>query len=75
MLLTTHDLADVEKLCRRVLIIDHGKLLFDGQLETLRARFGGQRELVVDMAEAYATVDIDGATVVARENQRVTQCH
>lgn len=78
VLLTTHDLADVEKLCRRVMIIDRGRLLFDGQLETLRARFGGKRALVVDMAEAYGTVEVEGATVVAREdgyegeNTRVT---
>ena len=78
VLLTTHDLADVEKLCRRVMIIDHGRLLFDGQLETLRARFGGKRALVVDMAEDYVTVDVEGVTVLAREdgyegeNTRVT---
>jgi ABC-2 type transport system ATP-binding protein len=78
VLLTTHDLADVEKLCRRVMIIDRGRLLFDGQLETLRARFGGKRALIVDMAEDYAAVEIAGATVVAREdgyegeNTRVT---
>ena len=72
VLLTTHDLADVAKLCRRVMIIDHGKLLFDDALDTLRARFGGQRELVVDMAENYPTVDIADATVAERENGRVT---
>ena len=41
VLLTTHDLSDVEKLCERVIIIDHGKLLYDGALSTLRDRFGG----------------------------------
>jgi ABC-2 type transport system ATP-binding protein len=50
VLLTTHDLSDVEKLCRRVMIIDRGKLLYDGSLADLRARFGGRRELVVDLA-------------------------
>ncbi len=72
VILTTHDLADVEKLCERVMIIDYGRVLFDGRLESLRDRFGGQRELVVDMAEEYATVDVDGATVAAREATRVT---
>jgi len=72
VILTTHDLSDVEKLCQRVMIIDHGKLLYDGQLDTLRDRFGGQRELVVDLAEAMDEVGIDGARVVAREGQRVT---
>ncbi|MEU9835275.1 ATP-binding cassette domain-containing protein [Streptosporangium sp. NPDC048047] len=37
VLLTTHDLGDVEKLCRRVMLIDHGRLSFDGTLGDLRA--------------------------------------
>jgi ABC-2 type transport system ATP-binding protein len=48
IILTTHDISDVEKLCERVLIIDEGKLLFDGQLGKLQQRFGGDRQLVVD---------------------------
>lgn len=61
VLLTTHDLSDVEKLCERVMIIDHGRLLFDGQLSTLRDRFGGDRELVVEFSQEYASVSVDGA--------------
>ena len=72
IILTTHDLSDVEKLCDRVMIIDRGKLLFDGQLATLQNRFGGKRELVVDFAEDYPTVDIAGAEVITRDGQRVT---
>lgn len=72
VILTTHDLSDVEKLCERVMMIDHGRLLFGGQLEELRRRFGGERELVVDFAEDYADVSIDGAQVVQREGQRAT---
>ncbi len=70
ILLTTHDLADVQKLCDRVMIIDQGRLLFDGQLETLQDRFGGKRELVVDFAEHYEDVSVVGAEVVERENGR-----
>jgi ABC-2 type transport system ATP-binding protein len=71
-ILTTHDLSDVEKLCERVMMIDRGHLLFDGQLETLRQRFGGERELVVDLAEDYADVAVAGAQVVERDGLRVT---
>jgi ABC-2 type transport system ATP-binding protein len=71
VILTTHDLSDVEKLCERVMIIDHGRLLFDGELETLRERFGGKRELVVDFAETYKEVTVAGAQVAARDGQRV----
>ena len=72
ILLTTHDLADVEKLCNRVMIIDHGHLLYDGKLEHLQERFGGKRELVVDLAEAYDDVSVVGADVVQRHDLRVT---
>jgi ABC-2 type transport system ATP-binding protein len=72
ILLTTHDLSDVEKLCNRVLIIDHGQLLYDGALDILRDRFGGKRKLVVDFAQDYAEVNVEGAEVVEREGLRVT---
>jgi ABC-2 type transport system ATP-binding protein len=72
VILTTHDLADVEKLCERVMIIDKGRLLFDGQLDNLRQRFGGLRRLTVDFSEEYAEVDVDGAQVAARDGSRVT---
>ncbi len=72
VILTTHDLQDVEKLCDRVMIIDNGRLLFDGQLAALRQRFGGQRELVVDFAETYADVTIPDVTLTSQNNGQVT---
>jgi ABC-2 type transport system ATP-binding protein len=72
IILTTHDLSDVEKLCDRVMIIDRGKLLFDGQLATLQNRFGGKRELVVDFAETYPEVNIDETQIIERDGLRVT---
>ena len=72
IVLTTHDLSDVEKLCERVLIIDHGRLLFDGNLNDLKSRFGGRRELVVDLAEDYEDVSVPGAEIILRDGPRVT---
>jgi ABC-2 type transport system ATP-binding protein len=40
ILLTTHDLSDIEELCRRIMIIDRGKLLYNGPLDGLRRRLG-----------------------------------
>ena len=48
-MLTTHDLADVERLCRRLIIIDGGRLIFDGSVAAIRARYGTHRTLVVDL--------------------------
>ena len=72
IILTTHDLADVQKLCERVLIIDRGKLLFDGAMLTLQERFGGERRLSVDFSEAYADVAVEGARLLSYTNSRAT---
>lgn len=72
VILTTHDLSDVEKLCERVMIIDQGRLLFDGKLSTLRERFGRKRELVVYFAQEYESVSVDGAQVVEQDGTRAT---
>ncbi|MGI5162899.1 ABC transporter ATP-binding protein [Spirillospora sp. CA-253888] len=50
ILLTTHDLGDIERLCDRVLIIDRGRLAYDGGLARLRATVDADRVLVVDLA-------------------------
>ena len=52
VILTTHDLSDIEELCRRVLIIDRGHLLFDGSLEALRGRFECKSQIVFELREA-----------------------
>jgi len=72
ILLTTHDLQDVEKLCDSVMIIDHGRMLFEGALTELLARFGAKRELVVDLAEAYPSLLVEGAEVVEYDGLRAT---
>jgi ABC-2 type transport system ATP-binding protein len=54
LLLTTHDLPDVERLCRRVVVIDRGQVLVDDSLTRLRTRFGGRRSLVVELTEPAA---------------------
>lgn len=70
VILTTHDLADVQKLCQRVMIIDQGKLLYDGALATLQTRFGGDWRLIVDFAEPYDSINLTGATLLSHENSR-----
>ncbi len=52
VLLTTHDLADIETLCKRVIVIDHGRLLFDGALNELRDRILPVTSIVFDVKRA-----------------------
>lgn len=58
ILLTTNDLSDVEQLCERVIIIDHGQALYDGTLSLLNGRFESDWFLVVTFAEDYPDVSI-----------------
>ncbi|GAC1379343.1 MAG: ATP-binding cassette domain-containing protein [Ktedonobacteraceae bacterium] len=68
VLLTTHDMDDVETLCPRMLIIDHGRKLFDGAVADIRERFGGERTLiaVLDSAKLAALPhNADGQLVLS----------
>ena len=70
VLLTTHDLDDIERLCPRILVIDHGHVIYDGGLEALKERMGGERTLIVDLKEAGPPLRIDGAVVDRVEGAR-----
>ncbi len=61
VVLTTHDLADIERLCRRLVVIDHGRVVHDGTLSSLHARYGSRRRVLVQLEEPLATpVRLDG---------------
>lgn len=70
VMLTTHDLDDIERLCSRLLIIDHGRAIYDGTLATLRDRFGEHRTLVVDLAAPAPPIAVDHAEVVKVDGPR-----
>lgn len=70
VLLTTHDLSDIERLCRRLLIIDHGRVIYDGGLGALIERYGEERTLIVDLEEPAAPLEVPGARVVRVEGPR-----
>ena len=60
VLLTTHDMDDVEMLCKRMLIIDHGRKLYDGTVDDIRERFSGERTLIAEFAPgALARLPVD----------------
>ena len=74
VLLTTHDLPDIERLCDRILVVDHGRVAFDGDLPGLVARVGAERVLVVDLAEPGPPLtDVPGTTLRAVEADGLRQ--
>ena len=64
VLLTTHDMADVEAVCDRVMVIGAGRVLTDGSMDDLRAQVGGERRLIVDLAHPDERIEEDGARLV-----------
>jgi ABC-2 type transport system ATP-binding protein len=70
VLLTTHDMDDVERLSHRVIVIDHGTLIYDGDLQTLRRMYGGETILVVDLEEPGPPLWITGARVAEVDGLR-----
>ncbi len=70
LLLTTHDLQDIEALCDRVIVIDHGTGVYDGTLAGLHAQGGSARTLVVDLVDEAPPIDVPGAAVRKVEGPR-----
>jgi ABC-2 type transport system ATP-binding protein len=70
LLLTTHDLQDIEALCRRVIVIDHGTLVFDGDLADLHRHGGSTRTLVVDLVDEAPPISVPGAITKRVEGPR-----
>ena len=58
VLLTTHDLDDIEELCRRIMIIDHGQLLYDGPLSVLKERLLRTKQIKFTLRDAESAARV-----------------
>jgi ABC-2 type transport system ATP-binding protein len=70
VILTTHDMDDIEALCSRIILIHQGLILYDGSVEGLRARVTNERELIIDLKEPVDVTD-PAALAVSRDGLRV----
>ncbi len=70
ILLTTHDMTDIEKVCSRIMIIDHGHIVYDGNIEKMRAQYGTQRTLVVEFEEETPDFSAAHATLTKTEGRK-----
>ena len=71
VILTTHDLNDVEKVCQRLVIIDSGKIIYDGGIAALKKRYGKTRMLIVDLAQVYSDIQLDDVDLTRRDGNRI----
>ncbi len=58
ILLTTHDLMEIEELCRRIVIIDHGRIIFDGPLSEIKTLPGLKKEITIDLVREVSLVEV-----------------
>lgn len=70
VILTTHDMNDIEKLCRRMILIDNGRVMYDGELARIKEMFGKERVLIVDLEGEVNGFSIAGAEVIKQEGNR-----
>ncbi len=63
VLLTSHDAGDVEQVCRRAIVINHGRLMFDGAVSVLRREFLGTKVVELVLAERATPPDLPGVRV------------
>ena len=72
VMLTTHDLGDIEELCKRVIIIDGGRIIYDGPIETIKKKFGKFREITFETVEDVKALDLpQGAEMLSSDDHKV----
>lgn len=70
LMLTSHDIADIESLCDRILLINRGKLAYAGSLDELRSQYGSTRKLDVEFAQEYPDFDLMGSALLSSEGNK-----
>jgi ABC-2 type transport system ATP-binding protein len=74
VILTTHDMKDIEELCSRIIIIDKGKILYDGKLSDIKYRFGNTKTIFIpkniELDEVALSEKFEGATVQRDEERQ-----
>lgn len=71
VILTTHDMSDIEALAERIILIGKGKILLDGTLTELKNKFATHKTLTVDFKENTQDININGTTILSRSKERL----
>jgi len=70
VLLTTHDMSDIEKVCERMIIIDHGRIIYDGLLASMKEQLAPHRTLVVDFTQTVGAIELDHTELVTHDGHQ-----
>ncbi|WP_145046774.1 ATP-binding cassette domain-containing protein [Paenibacillus xylanexedens] len=72
IVLTTHDMKDIEEICHRMIVVNKGNMVYDGSVEQLRRTLGDQRQVIIDFREEPGAIDIPGMQLMKNEGLRKT---
>ena len=72
VILTTHDLSDIEELCNRIIIIDKGKMLYDGNLENLKEKYGYMSTVEIQTKRRIQLKEVEFIKNLDKENIDIT---
>lgn len=70
IILTTHDMSDIEKLCQRIVIIDQGRIVYDGNINQIKEQYGKERVLEVEFEEIHTDLGVTFGQVIKSEGAR-----
>jgi ABC-2 type transport system ATP-binding protein len=70
ILLTTHDMKDIETICPRMIVVNKGSLVYDGSIDNLRSKLGNERRVVIDFRTDPGPIKTPGMTLIQDEGLR-----
>ena len=71
VILTTHDIGDIEELCSRIIIIDEGKKIYDGSLETLKDTYGTKRKITMEVKNLKKVKELNLAQTLGLQSGEI----
>lgn len=66
VILTTHDIGDIEELCSRIIVIDEGKKIYDGGLAELKETYGTRRKVIMEVRNVQQSKTLDWAKILEK---------
>lgn len=72
IMLTTHDMDDIESLCTRIIILNEGEIYLDGSIEALRKKMSPEKHLIIDLVHDHETIVEKDVTLIKKEGARIS---
>ena len=72
VILTTHDMSDIDALTNKIILIGRGQILYNGSFNAIKEKYGHIKEIEVEFAKVYDKIELDGYTVISHEGNTAT---